>query len=53
MTFKPSDAVTLNYSTFIGNDKPDSVRQMRYFNDFYVIIQPSGKWGAIVGFDSD
>ena len=51
VTFKPSDAVTLNYGNFIGNDKPDSVRQMRYFNDFYAIVQPAGKWAATIGFD--
>lgn len=51
VTFMPSKTVTLNYSTFIGNDKPDSARQMRYFNNFYIIIQPAGKWGVILGFD--
>ncbi len=51
ITYKPTEKVTLNYSTFIGNDKPDSVRQMRYFNNLYSIVQLSKKWNAIVGFD--
>lgn len=49
--YKPSDKVTLNWSTFIGNDKPDSLRQMRYFQNFYGIFQLSPKVGLIAGFD--
>ena len=33
VTYKPGGKVTLNYSTFIGTDKADSVRQMRYFHN--------------------
>ena len=51
VTFKPSSRITLNSSTFIGNDKPDSVRRMRYFHDFYGIFQLSDKWAATLGFD--
>ncbi|NOW93750.1 porin [Mucilaginibacter sp. SG564] len=51
VTFKPSSKITLNSSTFIGNDKPDSVRKMRYFHDFYGIFQLSDKWAATLGFD--
>lgn len=51
VTFKPSSKITLNSSTFIGNDKPDSVRRMRYFHDFYGIFQLSDKWAATLGFD--
>jgi hypothetical protein len=51
ITFKPSSKITLNSSTFIGNDKPDSVRKMRYFHDFYGIFQLSDKWAATLGFD--
>ncbi|PMD97167.1 hypothetical protein BWI97_08845 [Siphonobacter sp. BAB-5405] len=50
--YKPSDRVTLNSSSFIGNDKPDSTRQMRYFHNFYGIFQLNSKWGLITGFDS-
>jgi len=51
VTYKPSDKVVLNYSTFIGNDKPDSLRQMRYFNDFYGIFMLDGKWAVTAGLD--
>ena len=51
ITYKPSSSVTLSYSTFSGNDKPDSVRQMRYFNNFYTVLQLSKKLGITAGFD--
>jgi hypothetical protein len=49
--FKPSDKIALNYSTFIGTDKPDSARLWRYFHDLYGIFQFSDKIGLIAGFD--
>jgi hypothetical protein len=52
VTFKPSSSVTFNSSTFIGNDKPDSVRQMRYFHDLYGIFQAGTKWNIAAGFDA-
>jgi len=51
VTFKPSDKVTLNSSTFIGNDKPDSIKQMRYFHNFYGIFQLSKQLAVTTGFD--
>lgn len=51
ITYKPSAAVTLNSSSFIGNDKPDSLRQMRYFHNFYGIFQLSKKLAITAGFD--
>lgn len=51
LTYKPNGSITLNSSSFIGNDKPDSVRQMRYFHNFYMIAQLSPKVGATLGFD--
>lgn len=51
ITYKPSATITVNYSNFIGNDKPDSTRQMRYFNNFYTIVQLTDKWGITAGFD--
>jgi hypothetical protein len=50
-TYKPNDKVTLNYSTFFGNDKPDDVKQWRNFHDFYAIAQITPKFGVIGGFD--
>jgi hypothetical protein len=51
ITFKPTSSITLNSSSFIGTDKPDSARQMRYFHNFYAIFQLSAKIGLTVGFD--
>lgn len=52
ITFKPSDHVTLNSSSFIGNDKPDSIRRMRYFHDLFGTFTFAGKWSATAGFDA-
>ncbi|MCF0065285.1 porin [Dyadobacter chenwenxiniae] len=51
ITYKPAATVTVNYSTFIGNDKPDSLRLMRYYHNFYGIIQVSERFGVTAGFD--
>jgi Putative beta-barrel porin-2, OmpL-like. bbp2 len=52
VTWTPNPKLTLNSSSFIGNDKPDSVRQMRYFHDFYARYQATKKLGFIFGFDA-
>ncbi|ADB36139.1 porin [Spirosoma linguale] len=49
--YKPSANLTLNWSTFIGSDRPDSLKQPRFFNNFYAIINPNRKVSAILGFD--
>jgi hypothetical protein len=51
VTFKPTSSSTINYSSFIGTDKPDSARLMRYFNNLYGIFQFSDKVGLTVGMD--
>lgn len=51
LTWKPKESITLNSSSFIGSDRPDSLRQMRFFHDFYGIFQLSDSWSATVGFD--
>ncbi len=51
LTYKPNDKITINSSSFIGNDKPDSARQMRYFHNFYSIFQFTPKLGLTAGFD--
>jgi hypothetical protein len=35
----------------VGNDKPDSLRQMRYFHNLYGTFQLTPRLGAILGFD--
>lgn len=49
--FKPSGKILLNYSTFIGTDKPDSVRLSRFFHNIYGIFNISDKFGVTAGFD--
>lgn len=51
LTFKPTSKITFNSSSFIGNDKPDSVKQMRYFHNFYGIFQLSDFFAITAGFD--
>ncbi|GAA5036117.1 hypothetical protein GCM10011506_31150 [Marivirga lumbricoides] len=51
VTYSPNEKVTLNSSSFIGSDTPDSIRQMRYFHNLYGIFQLSEKLGLIAGFD--
>lgn len=49
--YTPSEALTLNWSTFIGSDDPDSTRRMRYFNNLYAMVRLSEEFGVIGGFD--
>lgn len=51
VVWKPTDKVTVNWSTFYGNDRPDSTKQMRFFNNFYGIFQINKAFGIIAGFD--
>ncbi len=51
LTYKPNNRVTLNSSSFIGNDKSDRDRQMRYFHDFYGIFTLDEQWSLITAFD--
>jgi hypothetical protein len=51
LTYKPTTKVTLNSSSFIGNDKPDSARQMRYFHNFYGTYALSKRIHLTTGFD--
>jgi hypothetical protein len=49
--FIPNSKVTLNSSTYFGNEGADSLKQMRFFHNFYGIFSLSDKWGLIAGFD--
>lgn len=51
IVYKPNTKVTLNSSSFIGNDKVDSLKQMRYFHHFYGTFQLSEKFAVTTGFD--
>lgn len=51
LTYKPNTNVTLNWSTYVGNEQPDSISKWRYFNNLYGQIQLNNKLGFIAGFD--
>lgn len=51
ITFTPNSNITLNYSTFIGNDKPDTAKQMRYFHNLYGVFHLNDKFHITTGFD--
>ena len=51
LLYKPNSKITLNWSTFGGNDFPDSLRQYRLFNNFYGQFRVTEKLGLIAGFD--
>ncbi|CAM4209737.1 porin [Cytophagaceae bacterium 50C-KIRBA] len=51
LTFTPNKKITINSSSFIGNDKPDSTKLMRYFHNWYGIFQLSKKVAFTAGFD--
>ncbi|HVI46324.1 MAG TPA: porin [Chitinophaga sp.] len=51
ISFKPSSKVFLNWSTYIGNDMPDSSRRMRYFNNLYGTFNITDKFSFIAGID--
>ncbi|MBB4807721.1 hypothetical protein HNP38_003037 [Chryseobacterium defluvii] len=51
VTYKPNDKITLNSSSFIGNDKPKEEKRMRYFHDLYGSFQLTKEFSAVLGFD--
>lgn len=51
LTYRPNAKITLNSSSFIGNDKPDTIKKMRYFHNLYGQFQVSDKWGLTAGLD--
>ena len=51
ISFIPTGKVTINYSTFLGTDKPDSARLWRFYHNLYGIFQLNDKIGLTLGFD--
>lgn len=51
LTYKPNTKITLNWSSYAGNEQPDSIKQMRYFNNLYGQFQITEKFGITAGFD--
>ena len=51
LSFKPTNRITLNSSSYIGNEAPDTSLQMRYFHNFYAQLLLGKKVGFTIGFD--
>ena len=51
LTYKPNSRVTLNSSSFIGNDQSDRERKMRYFHNFYGQYALTDQLSLLTGFD--
>jgi hypothetical protein len=51
LLIKNQGSFSFNWSTFAGNDKPDSAASWRIFNNFYAQWQMSEAAGLILGFD--
>lgn len=51
VNFHPSDKLTLNWSTFVGTDDPDSIRRIRIVNDFYGLFSLTERISLIAGID--
>jgi hypothetical protein len=49
--YKATDKLLINYSNFIGTDKPDSLHANRHFHNFYAQYEPTNRFGIIAGFD--
>jgi hypothetical protein len=51
LQYKPANGALFNYSTFIGTDKPDSNRLMRYYQNIYGIFNAGKKAQFTLGLD--
>ncbi|MCU0324845.1 MAG: porin [Spirosomaceae bacterium] len=51
LLYKWNDDGLINWSTYVGNDNPDSTRKMRYFNNLYSTFKLSEKTYLTVGCD--
>lgn len=51
LTYRPNSRLTLNSSSFIGNDQSDRERQMRYFHHFYSQFALNDAWSLMAGLD--
>lgn len=51
LKYSPTDDLSLNWSTFVGSEFPDSIRRMRYFNNVFAKFRVSDKLSCVAGFD--
>ncbi|MGV3595629.1 MAG: porin [Sediminibacterium sp.] len=51
LTYKPNHTLSINSSSFIGNDRHPDFRRMRYFHNLYANWQLNKNWLVTAGFD--
>jgi len=51
VNYKPTDKLMLNYSNYIGTDKPTDLDVWRTYHNFYLTYEPSARLGWTAGFD--
>lgn len=51
LSYKPNSNITLNWSSYLGDERPDNQIVKRFFNNFYGIFNLTPKLGLITGFD--
>lgn len=51
LTYKANERLTLNSSSFVGNDKSDAARQLRLFHNLYAQYQLTDRWRLILALD--
>lgn len=51
VTWKPTEKLTLNSSTFLGNEKADTLPQIRFLHNFYTLYLVTKKLSVLAGFD--
>lgn len=48
----PGGGLSLNWSTYAGNEQPNGAEQWRYFNNLYAVWKPNDQWGLTAGLDA-
>ena len=51
ITWFPTERITVNSSSFIGTDDPDTNRRMRYFHNFFIEYDWTEQIDIIAGYD--
>lgn len=51
VTYTPTRKLSVNYSTFVGSDFPDSVRRWRHFHNLFATISASPRLTVFAGAD--
>lgn len=51
LTYKPSSNITLNWSSYLGDESSDNQIVKRFFNNFYGVFNLTPRLGLITGFD--